>query len=65
MKRESFKHLKQTGAMREYVKDFNSLMLDIQNMSNDNNCSILCMACKVGLRLNYGGRESRISLLLW
>ena len=35
MEWESLKRLKQTGVMREYVKEFSSLMLDIQNMSDD------------------------------
>ncbi|KAL5775969.1 hypothetical protein ACOSP7_013526 [Xanthoceras sorbifolium] len=33
--RESLKKLKQTGSAREYVKEFSSLMLDIQNMSEE------------------------------
>ncbi|KAI9168920.1 hypothetical protein LWI28_003980 [Acer negundo] len=33
--RESLKKLKQTGSCKEYVKDFSSLMLDIQNMSEE------------------------------
>ena len=33
--RKSLKRLRQTGLIREYVKEFNSLMLDIGNMSND------------------------------
>ncbi|KAK3218184.1 hypothetical protein Dsin_012154 [Dipteronia sinensis] len=33
--RESLKKLKQTDSMREYVKGFSSLMLDIQNMSEE------------------------------
>ena len=33
--RESLKKLKQTGTVREYVKTFNSLMLDIKNMSEE------------------------------
>ena len=32
---ESLKHLKQTGTVRDYVKYFNSLMLDIKTMSDD------------------------------
>ena len=35
MARESLKRLKQMGTVRDYVKDFSSLMLDIKNMSND------------------------------
>ena len=31
--RESLRRLKQTGTVRDYVKEFNSLMLDIKNMS--------------------------------
>ncbi|KAK0596346.1 hypothetical protein LWI29_014804 [Acer saccharum] len=30
--RENLKKLKQSGSVRDYVKDFSSLMLDIQNM---------------------------------
>ena len=33
--RESLRRLKQTGTVREYVKEFNSLMLDIKNMSEE------------------------------
>ena len=33
--RKSLKRLRQTGLIREYVKEFSSLMLDIRNMSND------------------------------
>ncbi|VFQ97231.1 unnamed protein product [Cuscuta campestris] len=35
MARENLKKLKQTRSLREYVKEFSSLMLDIQNMSED------------------------------
>ena len=35
MAQESLKHLKQMGVVREYVKEFNSLMLEIKNTSND------------------------------
>ena len=31
--RESLRHLKHIGTMREYVKQFGSLLLDIKNMS--------------------------------
>ena len=34
--RESLKRLKHMGSMREYVKEFSSIMLDIRNMSNEN-----------------------------
>ena len=30
--RETLKRLRHTGSVREYVKEFNSLMLDIKNM---------------------------------
>ena len=33
--RDSLKKLKQTGIVREYVKMFSSLMLDIKNMSEE------------------------------
>ena len=33
--RDSLKKLKQTGTMREYVKTFSSLMLDMKNMLED------------------------------
>ncbi|XP_059625412.1 uncharacterized protein LOC132268599 [Cornus florida] len=33
--RESLKKLKHTGTVRDYVKDFSSLMLDIRNMSEE------------------------------
>ncbi|KAI9178183.1 hypothetical protein LWI28_023646 [Acer negundo] len=33
--RENLKKLKQTGSVRDYVKEFSSLMLDIQNMSEE------------------------------
>ena len=33
--RDFLKKLKQTGTMREYVKTFSSLMLDIKNMLKD------------------------------
>lgn len=33
--RDTLKHLKQTGSVREYVKEFSSLMLDIKNMSEE------------------------------
>ena len=33
--RESLKRLKHTGSMREYVKEFSSIMLDIRNMSDE------------------------------
>ena len=35
MAREALKKLKHTGSVREYVKAFSSLMLDIHNMSED------------------------------
>ena len=35
MARESLNSLKHMGAMREYVKEFSSLMLDIKNMFDD------------------------------
>ena len=35
MARESSNRLKHTGAVREYVKEFSSLMLDIKNMFDD------------------------------
>lgn len=34
--RDSLKKLKHTGTVREYVKEFSSLMLDIKNMSEEN-----------------------------
>ena len=33
--REALKRLKHTGSVREYVKEFSSLMLDIKNMSEE------------------------------
>ena len=33
--RESLKRLKHTGSVREYVKEFSSIMLDIKNMSDE------------------------------
>ena len=33
--RESLKRLKHTGSVREYVKEFSSIMLDIRNMSDE------------------------------
>ncbi|XP_069152656.1 uncharacterized protein [Solanum lycopersicum] len=33
--RDKLKRLRQTGSVREYIKEFTSMMLDIQNMSND------------------------------
>ena len=33
MARESLKKLKQTGSVRDYVKDFSSLILDIKDVS--------------------------------
>ncbi|KAG6482740.1 hypothetical protein ZIOFF_059378 [Zingiber officinale] len=33
--RDGLKRLKQSGSMRDYAKEFNSLMLDIQNMSEE------------------------------
>ncbi|XP_058225127.1 uncharacterized protein LOC131334220 [Rhododendron vialii] len=33
--RESLKQLKHTGSVRDYVKEFSSLMLDIKNMSEE------------------------------
>lgn len=33
--REALKRLKHTGSMRDYVKEFSSLMLDIKNMSEE------------------------------
>lgn len=35
MARESLKKLKQTGSIRDYVKEFSSLILDIRNMSEE------------------------------
>ena len=35
VKRENLKKLKHTGSVRDYVKDFSSLMLDIKNMSDE------------------------------
>ncbi|KAL5810667.1 hypothetical protein ACOSQ4_027235 [Xanthoceras sorbifolium] len=35
IEQESLKKLKQTGSAKEYVKEFSSLMLDIQNMSEE------------------------------
>ena len=36
MARESLKKLKQTGSIRDYVKEFSSLILDIKDMSEVN-----------------------------
>ena len=33
--REALKRLRHTGSVREYVKEFSSLMLDIKNMSEE------------------------------
>lgn len=33
--RESLRNLKQTGSVRDYVKEFSSLLLDIKNMSDE------------------------------
>ena len=33
--KESLKRLRHTGSVRDYVKEFNSLMLDINNMSKE------------------------------
>ena len=35
MARESLKRLRHTGLVRDYVKEFSSLMLDIKNMSKE------------------------------
>lgn len=34
--RESLKKLKHTGLMKDYIKEFSSLMLDIKNMGDEN-----------------------------
>lgn len=33
--KDSFKRLRQLGTVRDYIKKFSSLMLDIQNMSEE------------------------------
>ena len=33
--RKSMKHLKHTGSIREYIKEFSTLMLEIPNMSKE------------------------------
>ncbi|XP_069152660.1 uncharacterized protein [Solanum lycopersicum] len=33
--RDKFKRLRRTGSLREYIKEFTSVMLDIQNMSDE------------------------------
>ena len=33
--RNKLKRLRQTGSVREYIKEFTSVMLDIQNMSDE------------------------------
>ena len=38
------------GDVHEYVKEFSSLMLDIKNMSKEDNCLTLCPDYKVGHR---------------
>ena len=50
--RDALKKLRQTGTVREYVKTFSSLMLDIKDMSEEANCSISCLACSLGHRWN-------------
>ncbi|KAL0354294.1 UNVERIFIED_CONTAM: hypothetical protein Sangu_1010700 [Sesamum angustifolium] len=35
--RESLRKLKHAGTVRDYVKEFNSLMLDVRDMSDENN----------------------------
>jgi hypothetical protein len=63
--RDALKKLKHTISMREYVKQFWSLMLDIKDMSKVNSCTISCPAYKCGQHLSYGGRESKVWLLPW
>ena len=49
--RESLKRLRHIGSIRDYVKEFSSLMLDIN--------------CRGGLRPNFEGKGFMISLLPW
>ena len=50
MARESPKKLKKTGSVRDYVKEFSSLILDIKDMFEVDNCSTSCPGCKDELK---------------
>ncbi|RVW20588.1 hypothetical protein CK203_115248 [Vitis vinifera] len=63
--KEALKRLKHTGSVREYVKEFSSLMLDIKNMLEEDKLFNFMPGLQGGLRRNFGGKEFVISLLPW
>ena len=57
--REALKKLKHVGSVRDYVKSFFSLMLDIRKRTSS---SISCLDCNLGHTPSFGGKVSRTSL---
>ena len=65
MAREALKRLRHIGSVREYVKEFSSLMLDIKNMLEEDKLFNFMSRLQGWLRRNFGGKEFVISLLPW
>ena len=63
--REALKRLRHTRSVREYVKEFSSLMLDIKNMLEEDKLFNFMSGLQGWLRQNFGGKEFVISLLPW
>ncbi|RVW19627.1 hypothetical protein CK203_112377 [Vitis vinifera] len=57
--REALEKVQAHGSVREYVKEFSSLMLDIKNMSEEDKLFNSCRDCKGGLRPNLGDKGGK------
>ncbi|KAL0313602.1 UNVERIFIED_CONTAM: hypothetical protein Sradi_5759500 [Sesamum radiatum] len=53
--KESLRKLKYSGTVRNYVKDFSSLMLDVRDMSEETSCSTSCRDCRLAV---YDGTKT-------
>ena len=63
--KESLKRLTQTSPVREYVKEFSSLMFDIRNISEKDKLFNFFSSLRDGHKHNSGDREFMIYPLLW
>ena len=61
--RDKLKRLRQTGSVREYIKEFTSVMLDIQNMYDEDKLYNFILGMQGWLKTNSGDRMLKICLV--
>ena len=60
--RDKFKRLRQTSLVREYIKEFTYVILDIQNMFDEEKLYNFISGIQGWVKTNFGGKMLKICL---